>query len=70
MSAWVNEHNLIIGQQKTEEKSNEITATPKLLEQLVIKNTVISIDAMGCQKAIVRQIIDQGGHYVFGLKGN
>jgi len=70
VSAWVDEHNLVIGQQKTEEKSNEITAIPKLLEQLVIKNTVISIDAMGCQTAIARQIIDQDEHYVFGLKGN
>ena len=70
VSAWIGEHNLVIGQQKAEEKSNEITAIPKLLEQLVIKDTAISIDAMGCQTAIAKQIIGQGGHYVFGLKGS
>ena len=54
------------GQEATEEKSNEMTAIPKLLELLVLKGCIVTIDAMGCRT----QIIDQGGDYVLGLKGN
>jgi predicted transposase YbfD/YdcC len=54
----------------TDAKSNEITAIPKLLAMLALKGRVITIDAMGCQRAIARQIIDQEGDYVLALKGN
>jgi len=55
---------------KTDEKSNEITAIPELLKMLDITGCIVTIDAMGCQKRIARQIIEQGGDYVLGLKGN
>jgi predicted transposase YbfD/YdcC len=70
VEAWCSELNLCLGQYKTEDKSNEITAIPALLDMLDIKNCVITIDAMGCQKAIAEKIIDKGGDYIFGLKGN
>jgi len=59
-----------LGQIKTEEKSNEITAIPELLKMLDIKDCIVTIDAMGCQKTIAKQIICQGGDYVLALKGN
>ena len=61
---------LVLGQEATEEKSNEITAIPKLLELLELKGCLVTIDAMGCQTAIAAQIVAQGGDYVLGLKGN
>lgn len=70
VSAWAAENNLVLGQVKTDEKSNEITAIPELLQLLDIKGCIVTIDAMGCQKAIAEQIIDQNGDYVLALKGN
>jgi len=70
VSAWAAKNRLVLGQVKTEEKSNEITAIPELLKLLEIKGRIVTIDAMGCQKKIVAQIIQQGGDYVLGLKGN
>ncbi|MCI5221128.1 MAG: ISAs1 family transposase [Candidatus Electrothrix sp. AR4] len=70
VSAWATKTKLVLGQVKTEEKSNEITAIPELLNLLDVSGCVVTIDAMGCQKKIAEQIIDQGGDYVFGLKGN
>jgi len=70
VSAWANGNRLVLGQVKTEEKSNEITAIPELLKVLDIKGCIVTIDAMGCQKKIAEQIIEQGGDYVLGLKGN
>ena len=70
VSAWSEANHLVLGQVATEEKSNEITAIPKLLKLLDIQDAVISIDAMGCQKAIAGQIIDQQGDYLLALKGN
>lgn len=70
VSAWATETKLVLGQVKTDEKSNEITAIPELIDLLDVNGCVVSIDAMGCQKKIAKQIIDQGGDYVFGLKGN
>lgn len=70
VSAWSVENRLVLGQVKTEEKSNEITAIPELLNLLDVNGCIVTIDAMGCQKKIAKQIIDQGGDYVFGLKGN
>jgi len=70
VSAWAAEARLVLGQVKTDEKSNEITAIPKLLELLHIEGCIVTIDAMGCQKKIAAQIVEQGGDYVLGLKGN
>jgi len=70
VSAWAVENGLVLGQVKTNEKSNEITAIPELIKQLEVKGAIVSIDAMGCQKAIAKQIIDKKADYVFSLKGN
>ncbi|MGZ8236467.1 MAG: ISAs1 family transposase [Methylobacter sp.] len=70
VSAWSASNRLVLGQEATEEKSNEITAIPKLLALLELKSCIVSIDAMGCQRDIAKQIVDQGGDYVLGLKGN
>ena len=70
VSAWCQTNHLVMGQLATEAKSNEITAIPKLLELLDLTHSVVTIDAMGCQKTIARQIVDQSGDYVLGLKGN
>ncbi len=70
VSAWANENNLILGQQKVNSKSNEITAIPALLELLDLKDCIITIDAMGCQTAIAEIIISKGADYVLALKGN
>jgi predicted transposase YbfD/YdcC len=70
VSAWASENSFVLGQVKTEEKSNEITAIPELLRVLSVKGCLVSIDAMGCQKAIAKQIVEQGGDYLLALKGN
>ncbi len=70
ISAWSSANGLVFGQLATEAKSNEITAIPKLLELLDIRGAVVSIDAMGCQKEIARKIVENGGDYLFSLKGN
>src|SRR5262245_49528336 len=70
VSAWATEEGIALGQIATEEKSNEITAIPLLLEQIDLTNAVITIDAMGCQKEIARDIVDGGGDFVIGLKDN
>ena len=70
VSAFATEARLVLGQVKTEAKSNEITAIPELLNQIKIKGLIISIDAMGCQKSIAEKIINEGGDYVLSLKEN
>lgn len=70
VSAWARSNKLVLGQVKTEEKSNEITAIPELLDTLDIEGTTITIDAMGCQKAIVKKIRSKKADYTIGLKGN
>lgn len=70
VSAWAQQNQLVLGQQKVDDKSNEITAIPKLLMQLDIAGAVITMDAMGCQTKIADQIIQQGADYVLSLKGN
>ena len=70
VNAWAVKNRLVLGQVKTEDKSNEITAIPELLKVIDVKGCVVTIDAMGCQKEIARQIVDQGGDYVLALKGN
>jgi len=70
VSAWSSENHLSLGQVAVEEKSNEITAIPVLLELLEVKGALVSIDAMGCQKEIAKKIVDRGGDYVLPVKGN
>jgi predicted transposase YbfD/YdcC len=70
VSAWASQNRLVLGQVKVDEKSNEITAIPQLLKVLDIKGCIVTIDAMGAQKEIAKQIIEQGGDYVLSLKGN
>lgn len=70
VSAWATGNGMVLGQVKTSEKSNEITAIPKLLETLHLQGCIVTIDAMGCQRAIVRDIVDKGADYVISLKGN
>lgn len=70
VSVWASEFGLSLGQVACQEKSNEITAIPELLRLVDIKGTIITIDAMGTQKAIAAQIIDSGADYVLAVKGN
>jgi predicted transposase YbfD/YdcC len=70
VSAWASEQRLVLGQVKTAEKSNEITAIPELLRMLEIAGCIVTIDAMGCQKEIAAQIVEQEADYVLSLKGN
>jgi predicted transposase YbfD/YdcC len=70
VSAWASEEGIALGQVATEEKSNEITAIPQLVKQIELKNTIITIDAMGCQKDIAREIVDGGGDFVIAVKDN
>ena len=70
VSAWAAESGLVVGQVATEAKSNEITAIPALLKLLALEGATVTIDAMGCQTAIARQIVEQGADYVLALKDN
>lgn len=70
VSAWGEANGVVFGQQKVDEKSNEITAIPLLLEALDLTGCIVTIDAMGCQTDIAEHIADQGGDYVLSLKGN
>ena len=70
VSAWGCEQRLVLAQIATAAKSNEITAVPKLLAMLSLKGTIVTADALNCQRAIAQQIVDQGGDYVLALKGN
>jgi predicted transposase YbfD/YdcC len=70
VSAWCAQNHLVLGQVKVDDKSNEITALPKLLQLLVIKGCLVTIVAMGCQTEIAEQIIDQGGDYLLAVKKN
>jgi predicted transposase YbfD/YdcC len=70
VSAWMSEAGLVLGQRKTEQKSNEITAIPELLALLDLSNTTVTIDAMGCQTEIARTIRDGEGHYLLAVKDN
>jgi predicted transposase YbfD/YdcC len=70
VSAWVSEQSMVLGQLKCEEKSNEITAIPELLKILDLEGCVVTIDAMGCQKEIVKQIVEKGADYVIAVKEN
>lgn len=70
VSAWATETGLLLGQEKTQDKSNEITAIPNLLQLLDLQGAIVTIDAMGCQTQIAKQIKTQGGDYVLALKEN
>jgi predicted transposase YbfD/YdcC len=70
VSAWAGEHGIALGQVATEEKSNEITAIPQLLKQIDLHKAVVTIDAMGCQKDIARDIVAGGGDFVIAVKDN
>jgi predicted transposase YbfD/YdcC len=70
VSAWATKCGLSLGQVAVDEKSNEITAIPKLLEMLELAGAIVTIDAMGCQKNIAKKIIDKDGNYVLAAKDN
>jgi predicted transposase YbfD/YdcC len=70
VSAWASECGLSLGQVAVDEKSNEITAIPELLDLLDITGALVTIDAMGCQREIAEKIVDKGGDYVLSVKGN
>jgi predicted transposase YbfD/YdcC len=70
VSAWVTENQVFLGQEVVDEKSNEITAIPRLLEVLELTGAIVTIDAMGCQKEIADKVCDKGADYVFAVKGN
>jgi predicted transposase YbfD/YdcC len=70
VSVWASEYGLSLGQVACDEKSNEITAIPELLRLVDLRGAIVTIDAMGTQKGIAKQIIDGGGDYVLSLKGN
>ncbi len=70
VSAWATERGVVLGQVATADHSNEITTVPVLLQLLNVRGAIVTIDAMGCQKAIARQVRDQGADYVLAVKGN
>ena len=70
VSAWASQFQLTFGQVAVDEKSNEITAVPRLLELLDLHGALVTIDAMGCQKEIAKQIVAGGGDYVLPVKDN
>jgi predicted transposase YbfD/YdcC len=70
VSAWASANRLVLGQRKVDDKSNEITAIPALLNVLEIAGCIVTIDAMGCQRDIASDIVERGADYVLALKGN
>lgn len=70
VSVWASEFGLTLGQVATDQKSNEITAIPEVLKLVDLQGAIVTIDAMGTQKAIAAQVVGSGADYVFGLKGN
>ena len=70
VSAWSQANHLILGQEKVNAKSNEITAIPELLDQLYLVGAIVTIDAMGCQRDIAQKIVKKGGNYVLAVKEN
>ena len=70
VSAWAEEQRLVLGQLSVADKSNEITAVPRLLEMLSLRDKVVTADAMHCQRQLAQQVVEQGGDYALALKGN
>jgi predicted transposase YbfD/YdcC len=70
VSAWASANHLFLGQVAGAQGSNELEAIPRLLELLALEGAIVTLDALGCQPAIVEQIVEQGGDYVIAVKGN
>lgn len=70
LTAWASDQGFSLGQLRVDDKSNEITAIPELIKKIVVKDSVLTIDAMGCQKQIVNEIINQQADYIIAVKGN
>jgi len=70
VSAWANTNSLVLGQRRVDEKPNEINAIPKLLDALELSGAVVTIDAMGCQRAIAEKIVDKKADYILAVKEN
>lgn len=70
VSAWANDNNLVLGQRKVDDQSNEITAIPQLLAALELSGTVVTIDAIGCQRSLARAIVDKQADYILAVKEN
>ena len=70
VGAWATKNGVVLGQVKVDDKSNEITAIPELLDMLDVSGCLVTIDAMGCQKDIARKIVDEGADYTLALKKN
>lgn len=70
VSAWASSNHLVLGQVKVDDKSNEITAIPELLRLLSLKGCIVTIDAIGCQKAIAQEIVNREADYVLAVKAN
>ena len=70
VNAWANQNEIALGQLKTDDKSNEITAIPKLLDALFLDHCIVSIDAMGCQKAVAEKIREKNADYILAVKEN
>ena len=70
VSAWSTSNALVLGQLKTDDRSNEITAIPELLDILSIESSLVTIDAMGCQKKIAEKILSKGADYLLAVKEN
>jgi predicted transposase YbfD/YdcC len=70
VSAWASEQDLVLGQRCVDDKSNEITAIPELLDRLALQNSIVTVDAMGCQTAIAERILTRGADYLLTLKAN
>lgn len=70
VSAWADKNHVVIGQLKTDSKSNEITTIPKLLELLCLKGCIVTIDAMGCQREIADKVLESGADYILSVKDN
>jgi predicted transposase YbfD/YdcC len=70
VSAWAAQQRLVLAQTKVANRSNEITAVPDVLQALAVAGCLVTLDAMGCQRAIAQQVLDQGGDYVLALKDN
>ncbi|HEU0144876.1 MAG TPA: ISAs1 family transposase [Nitrososphaera sp.] len=70
VSAWCSTNNMVLGQQKVDQHSNEITAIPLLLDRLMLKGCLVTIDAMGCQQQIAEKVVNNGADYLLAVKGN
>ena len=70
VSAWASRNGVVLGQVKTQEKSNEITAVPELLKKLELKGCIVTVDAMGCQREVAQKVHEGGGDYVLAVKDN